>query len=236
MGKKSRSKRQRRGLLGIREQDLSPEIITALNEAEKAFWLLDLPEQHRSIDEMAEMCWNAGIEMIGQNIVSEIGDPSSMDWDAIKEYNERLIRAGMDGLLTYVCKELIPRARKFAALNEVYGNSGEGRKRAANETGFVLFPPPIAERLCAKYRSELLDLAQRSEAKFHVPHESPPIQLVSLILGLHLIDTHALDSIREVFDQRLNDERTTIEELGELILSMSIPVLTERLSANISKN
>lgn len=221
-------------MLGIREQDLSPEIITALNEAEKAFWLLDIPERHRSIGEMAEMCWNAGIELIGPQIITEIGDPSLLDGDAIEKYNERIIQAGIDRLLTYVCKELIPRARQFAALNEAYGNTGEGRERAANEAGFVLFPPPIAERLCAKYSSELADLAHRSAATFHVPNElSPPIQLVSLIMGLRLIDTHVLDSIREFFDQQLKNEKTTIEELGSLILSMSIPVLQERLSVNL---
>lgn len=232
MGKQSRSKRHR-SILGIREQDLSPEIVTALRDAEAAFWLLDVPEQHRSIDEMAEMCWNAGIKSIGRQVMNEAGDPSLLDGAAIDQFNERLIQAGLGELLTYVCKELIPRAREFAALNEVYGNNVEGRHKAANESGFALFPPRIADRLCAEYEKELLDLGHRSEAMFRVTHERAAVQMVALIMGLRLIDTHPLASVREYFDRRVSEDESTIEELGRLILSMGIPVLRERLSAGM---
>lgn len=233
MGKtKSRSNRYR-AILGIREADLSPELISELSEAEYAFWLLDMPSQHRSIDEVAEMCWDVGVELIGQQVVEEIGIPPSLEGVSIIKYNERIIRAGINDMLIFVCKELMPRARKFAILNIEYGESVEGRERAAKESLFLNFPPPIAKRLCEEHNKELIDICRRCEAIFHAPQELLHIQTVAIIMGLYLIDNHPLAQYREVLDHHIIDENSTIEDIGRLVLSIGIPVLKDHLASGL---
>ena len=227
--KKRNSRKQDNKIHGISAKDLSVELIGKLKEAKAAWWLLDMPKRSRSINSMAQMCWHAGVQIVGQEVIADVGDPDTLTIDAMKSYNEKIILAGIEDLLVYICKELMPRARQFALLNESYENTPEGSEKAANESGFVLFPPPITTRLCAKHNEELLDLSHRCEAMLGVPTNIQTVQMVSIITGLSIIDSHIVSSIQRNFDNVLKRENSTIEEIGEILLSISIPVLKNRL-------